>query len=162
MCFRRVPRAFFREGGVLSKTPPIIRMQGNALARQTKQTERRAPVAQSSVLISAQNASATDFFSRWACLSRAIFCPVVCYFVRIAAGVGATSIPAVGSLRCIMEYGCVYSFVGRRSTTSETTEAAAAHLGVTTYMFFLIFVLVSFLRVLYNIHHVDQRSKLHK
>ena len=35
-----------------------------------------------------------------------------------------------------MEYGgCVYSFVGRRSTTAETT-AAAAHLGVTTYMFF--------------------------
>ena len=48
---------------------------------------------------------------------------------------GATSIPAVGNLRCIMEYGCVYSFVGRRSTTAETT-AAAAHLGVTTYMFF--------------------------
>ena len=41
-----------------------------------------------------------------------------------------------------MEYGCVYSFVGRRSTTAETTAAAAAaaaaaHLGVTTYMFFL-------------------------
>ena len=37
-----------------------------------------------------------------------------------------------------MEYGCVYSFVGRRSTTAETTaaSAAAAHLGVTTYMFF--------------------------
>ena len=37
-----------------------------------------------------------------------------------------------------MEYGCVYSFVGRRSTTAETTAAAAAaaHLGVTTYMFF--------------------------
>ena len=34
-----------------------------------------------------------------------------------------------------MEYGYVYSFVGRRSTTAETT-AAAAHLGVTTYMFF--------------------------
>ena len=60
-----------------------------------------------------------------------------------------------------MEYGCVYYFVGRRSTTAETT-AAAAHLGVTTYMFFLIFVLVTFLRVLYNIHHhVNQRSKLH-
>ena len=27
--------------------------------------------------------------------------------------------------------------------------------------FFLIFVLVTFLRVLYNIHHVNQRSKLH-
>ena len=62
-----------------------------------------------------------------------------------------------------MEYGCVYSFVGRRSTTAETTAAAAAHLGVTTYMCFLIFVLVTFLRVLYNNihHHVDQRSKLH-
>ena len=38
-----------------------------------------------------------------------------------------------------MEYLCVYSFVGRRSTTAETTSAAAAaaaHLGVTTYMFF--------------------------
>ena len=35
---------------------------------------------------------------------------------------------------CIMD-GCVYSFVGRRCTTAETT-AAAAHLGVTTYMFF--------------------------
>ena len=54
----------------------------------------------------------------------------------------------------------MYSFVGRRSTTAETT-AAAAHLGVTTCKFFLIFVLVNFLRVLYNIyHHVDQRSKL--
>ena len=53
-----------------------------------------------------------------------------------------------------MEYGCMYSFVGRRSTTAETTAAAAAHLGVTTYMFFLIFVHVTFLRVLYNnIHH---------
>ena len=63
-----------------------------------------------------------------------------------------------------MEYGCVYSFVDRRSTTAETTAAAAvAHLGVTTYMFFLIFVLVTFLRVLYNNihHHVNQRSKLH-
>ena len=72
-------------------------------------------------------------------------------------------IPAVGNLRCIMEYGFVYSFVGRRSTTAETTAAAATHLGVTTYMFFLIFVLVAFLRVLYNNihHHVSQRSKLH-
>ena len=64
-----------------------------------------------------------------------------------------------------MEYGCVYSFVGRRSTTAETTAeaAAAAHLGVTTYMFFLVFVFVTFLRVLYNniYHHVNQRSKLH-
>ena len=56
----------------------------------------------------------------------------------------------------------MYSFVDRRSTTAETT-AAAAHLGVTTYMFFLIFVLVTLLRVLYNHihHHVNQRSKLH-
>ena len=62
----------------------------------------------------------------------------------------------------ILEYGCVYSFVGRRSTTAETT-AAAARLGVTTYMFFLVFLLVTFLRVLYkNIHHhVYQRSKSH-
>ena len=57
-------------------------------------------------------------------------------------------------------------FVGRRSTTAETTAAAAAYLGFTTYMFcFLIFVLliVTFLRVLYNnIHHlVNQRSKFH-
>ena len=61
-----------------------------------------------------------------------------------------------------MEYGYVYSFVGRRSTTAETT-AAAAQLGVTTYMLFFIFVLVNFLRVLYNNihHHVDQRSTLH-
>ena len=35
-----------------------------------------------------------------------------------------------------MEYGCVYSFVSRRSTTAETTAAAAAHLGATTYMFY--------------------------
>ena len=52
---------------------------------------------------------------------------------------GTTSIPAVVNLRCIMEYRCVYSFVGRRSTTAETT-AAAAHLGVTTHMLFLIVV----------------------
>ena len=57
----------------------------------------------------------------------------------------------------------MYSFVGRRSTTAETTAAEAVHLGVTTCMFFLIFVLVTFLRVLYNNihHHVNQRSKLH-
>ena len=58
----------------------------------------------------------------------------------------------------------MYSFVGRRSTTAETTAAAAAaHLGVTTYMLFLIFVFISFLRVPYNNihHHVNQRSKLH-
>ena len=52
--------------------------------------------------------------------------------------------------------GCVYSFVGRRSTTAETT--AAAHLGVTTHMFFshsrTLVVPGTFLRVLYNIHHV--------
>ena len=56
----------------------------------------------------------------------------------------------------------MYSFVGRRSTTAETI-AAATHLGVTTYISFLIFVLVNFLRVRYNNihHHVDQRSKLH-
>ena len=50
-----------------------------------------------------------------------------------------------------------------RNTTAETTAAAAAHLGVTTYMFFLIFALLTFLRVLYNNihHHVNQRSKLH-
>ena len=56
----------------------------------------------------------------------------------------------------------MYSFAGRRRTTAETTGAAAAHLGV-TYMFFLMFVLVTFLRVLYkkNHHHVNRRSKLH-
>ena len=60
-----------------------------------------------------------------------------------------------------MDHGCVYSFVGRRSTTAEMT-AAATHLGVTTYRFFLIFVLVTFLGVLYNIHHhIHQRRKLH-
>ena len=41
----------------------------------------------------------------------------------------------------------MYSFVGGRSTTAETTAAAVAHLGVTTYMFFIIFVHVTFLRV---------------
>ena len=56
-----------------------------------------------------------------------------------------------------MEYRCVYSFVGRRSTTAETT-AAAAHLGVTTHMFFshsrTLAVPGTFLRILYNnIHH---------
>ena len=47
------------------------------------------------------------------------------------------------------------SLVGRRSTTAETT-AAAAHLGVTTHMFSHSRTLVvpgTFLRVLYNIHH---------
>ena len=49
----------------------------------------------------------------------------------------------------------MYSFVGRRSTTPETT-AAAAHLGVTTHVFSHSRTLVvpgTFLRVLYNIHH---------
>ena len=51
----------------------------------------------------------------------------------------------------------MYSFVGRRSTTAETT-AAAAHLRVTTHMFFshsrTLVVPGTFLRVLYtNIHH---------
>ena len=57
----------------------------------------------------------------------------------------------------------MYSLVGRWSTTAETTAAAAAHLGVTTYMFFFIFLLVTFVRVLYNnVHrHVNQRSKLY-
>ena len=63
----------------------------------------------------------------------------------------------------------MYSFVGRRSTTAETT-AAAAHLGVTTYMFFLIFVLGTFLRVLYNnMHHhvafvreLEEKKKKHR
>ena len=63
-----------------------------------------------------------------------------------------------------MEYGCVYPFVGRRSTTAETAAAAAAHLGVTTYMGFShIRAFVTSLRVLYNNihHHVNQRSKFH-
>ena len=53
----------------------------------------------------------------------------------------------------------MYSFVGRRSKTAETTAAAAAHLGVTTHMFFFSYsralvVPGTFLRVLYNdIHH---------
>ena len=56
-----------------------------------------------------------------------------------------------------MEYRCVYSFVGRRSTTAETT-AAAAQLGVTSHMFFshsrTLAVPGTFLRILYNnIHH---------
>ena len=55
-----------------------------------------------------------------------------------------------------MAYRFVFSFVGRRSTTAETT-AAAAHLGVTTHMFFshtrTLVVPGTFLRVLYNIHH---------
>ena len=57
-----------------------------------------------------------------------------------------------------MEYRCVYSFVGRRSTTTAETAAAAAHLGVTIHMFFphsrTLVVPGTFLRVLYNnIHH---------
>ena len=55
-----------------------------------------------------------------------------------------------------MEYQCVYSLVGRRSTTAEMT-AAAAHLGVTTHMFFshrrTLVVPGTFLRVLYNSIH---------
>ena len=56
-----------------------------------------------------------------------------------------------------MEYRSVYSFVGRRSTAAETT-AAAAHLGVTTHMFFshsrTLVVHGTFLTVLSNnIHH---------
>ena len=50
----------------------------------------------------------------------------------------------------------MYSFVGRRSTTAETT-AAAAHLRVTTHMFFshsrTLVVPGTFLRVLYNSIH---------
>ena len=50
----------------------------------------------------------------------------------------------------------MYSFVGRRSTTAETT-AAAAHLGVTTHMFFshsrTLVVPGTFLRVLCNNIH---------
>ena len=58
----------------------------------------------------------------------------------------------------------MYPFVGRRRTTAETTAAAAAHLGVTTYMVFSrIRAFVTYLRVLYNNihHHVNQRSKVH-
>ena len=56
-----------------------------------------------------------------------------------------------------MEYRCAYYFVGRRSTTAETT-AAAAHLGVTTHKFFshsrTLVVPGTFLKVLCkNIHH---------
>ena len=54
-----------------------------------------------------------------------------------------------------MHHGVRVCIFFRRSTTAETT-AAAAHLGVTTYIFFLIllvFVPGTFLRVLYNIHH---------
>ena len=56
-----------------------------------------------------------------------------------------------------MEYRCAYYFVGRRSTTAETT-AAAAHLGVTTHKFFshsrTLVVPGTFLRVLCkDIHH---------
>ena len=55
-----------------------------------------------------------------------------------------------------MEYRCGYSFVGRRSTTAETT-AAAAHVGVTpSHVFSHIRTLVvpgTFLRVLYNNIH---------
>ena len=53
----------------------------------------------------------------------------------------------------------MYSFVGRRSTTAETT-AAAAHLEVTTHMFFshsrTLVIPGNFLGVLYNniYHHV--------
>ena len=51
----------------------------------------------------------------------------------------------------------MYSFVGRRSTTAETT-AAATHLDVTTHMFFshsrALVVPGTFQRILYhNIHH---------
>ena len=67
------------------------------------------------------------------------------------------------SRQSAMHHGVrVRVFVGRWSTTAETT-AATAHLGVTTYMVFRIFVVVNFLRVLYNNihHHVDQTSTLH-
>ena len=52
----------------------------------------------------------------------------------------------------------MYSFVGRRSTTAETT-AAAAHIEVTTHMLFshsrTLVVPGTFLRVMYNsIHHL--------
>ena len=48
-----------------------------------------------------------------------------------------------------------------RNDSSSSSSISWSH-DVRTYMFFLIFVLVTFLRVLYNnIHHVNQRSKLH-
>ena len=58
----------------------------------------------------------------------------------------------------------MYFFVGRPSTTAETT-AAAAHLGVTTHMFFshsrAWVVPGTFLRILYNnIHHVAFEREL--
>ena len=54
-----------------------------------------------------------------------------------------------------MHHGVRVRVVFRRASEhTETTAAAAAHLGVMSYMFSLIFVLVTFLRVLYNnIHH---------
>ena len=71
------------------------------------------------------------------------------------------------SRQSAMHHGVRVRVFFRRSSeyhSRNDSSRAAAHLGVTTYMFFfLIFVLVTFLRVLYSKihHHVNQRSKLH-
>ena len=55
----------------------------------------------------------------------------------------------------------MHSFVGRRSTTAETTAAEQQHiLESQRTSFSHIRTHVTSLRVLYNIHHVNQRSKL--
>ena len=63
-----------------------------------------------------------------------------------------------------MHHGVRVRVFFRRSSEhhSRNDSSSGTSWGHDVHVFFLIFVLVNFLRVLYNnIHHVDQRSKLH-
>ena len=69
------------------------------------------------------------------------------------------------SRQCAMHHGVRVRVFFRRSSEhhSRNDSSSSTSWGHDVHVFFLIFVLVNFLRVPYNNihHHVDQRSKLH-